>query len=64
MHSYSEIIENSLLNLPHKDNLSKAFPTTDQVLLYIQDTVILPSTGLCIKYFELDIITIDFLLEK
>lgn len=64
MHSYSEIIENSLLNPPHKDNLSKAFPTADQVLLYIQDTVILPSTGLCIKYFELDIITTDFLVEK
>lgn len=53
-----------IIKSPHKDNLSKAFPTADQVLLYTQDTVILPSTVLCIKYFELDIITTDFLLEK
>lgn len=62
MHSYSEITEVSLApsNIWHK----QSFSSITSALPFIQDTLILPSVGLCVKYLELDITTTNLLLEK
>lgn len=48
MHSYSEIIENSLLKPSRIDDLSKAFPIANPALSYFQDMIILPSIGVMV----------------
>lgn len=60
IHSYSKIIEISLLNSSHADDTSKAFPTGDAALKIGCPAI----DRLCFKRIDLDIITIDFLLEK
>lgn len=63
IHSYSEIIEISLLNSSHADDTSKAFPTGDAALPVFK--IGCPAIDrLCFKRIDLDIITIEFLLEK
>lgn len=57
-------------NLPIKAFTHRSYkqgfssPTVDAALLHIHDKTILPSVGLCFKYFELGIITTNFLVEQ